>query len=85
MVISSTGGGTAGEVVAEGKAELLTEKDAKKIAAFYKNKLGKAQSLLDDIFAGRNPHKFYRLKPEKFVLFDTKNFHDNPRQEYKIK
>ena len=69
----------------EGKAELLTEKDAKKIAAFYKNKLGKAQSLLDDIFAGRNPHKFYRLKPEKFVLFDTKNFHDNPRQEYKIK
>ena len=69
----------------EGKAELIKENEAKKIADKYKNKLGKPQSLIDDIFAGRNPHKFYRLKTEKFVLFDTKNFSDNPRQEYKIK
>jgi len=69
----------------EGQAELITEKEAKKIADHYKNKLGKPQSLIDDIFAGRNPHKFYRLKPMKFVLFDTKNFTDNPRQEYNIK
>lgn len=69
---------------AEGKAELITEKKSKKIADKYKNKLGKQQSLIDDIFAGRNPHKFYRMKPENFVLFDTKNFPDNPRQEFKI-
>ncbi len=68
----------------EGKAELLTQKAAKKIAIGYKNKLNKTQTSLDDIFAGRNPHKFYRMKPEKFVLFDNKNFPDNPRQEYKV-
>jgi uncharacterized protein YhbP (UPF0306 family) len=69
---------------AEGKAELIVEKEAKKIADQYKDKLGKPQSLIDDIFAGRNPHKFYRLKPMKFVLFDTKNFTGNPRQEYTL-
>jgi uncharacterized protein YhbP (UPF0306 family) len=69
---------------AEGEAELIAEKEAKKIAAHYKNKLGKPQSLMDDILAGRNPHKFYRLKPVKFVLFDTKNFPANPRQEYTL-
>lgn len=69
---------------AEGKAELMTEKDAKKIADHYKNKLAKPQTLIDDIFAGRNPHKFYRLKPKKIVLFDNKTFPDNPRQEYNV-
>ena len=68
----------------EGKAELMTEKEAKKIAHHYKEKLDKPQNLIDDIFAGRNPHKFYRLQAEKFVLFDPKNFPDNPRQEYMI-
>jgi len=68
-------------ITVEGKAELLSEKEAKKIADHYKTKLNKPQSLIDDIFAGRNPHKFYRLKPEKFVLFDNKNFPEDPRQE----
>jgi hypothetical protein len=30
------------------------------------------------------PHKFYRIKPELFVLFDVEHFPDNPRQEYEL-
>lgn len=32
----------------------------------------------------KKPHKFYRIKPTQFVLFDAVNFEDNWRQEYNL-
>jgi uncharacterized protein YhbP (UPF0306 family) len=64
----------------EGEAELIGEQIAVDIGNSYVEKIGREPSLLSDIALGKNPHKFYRLKPSKIVLFDTKNFPDNPRQ-----
>lgn len=30
------------------------------------------------------PHRFYRIKPSKFVLFDAVNYPENSRQEYEL-
>lgn len=65
----------------EGKAELIGQNIDEQIAGDYINKLAKDPSLIKDIASGKNPHKFYRLKASKIVLFDSKNFPDNPRQE----
>lgn len=71
-------------ISAEGNAELIDEEEAKRIGNNYIEKLDKVPALLDDILAGKNPHQFYRMKPSNIVLFDTKNFPDNPRQEMKL-
>lgn len=66
-----------------GKAELLSEPPAG-IGKAYIHKLGKNKKLLEDITSGANPHKFYCLKPSRIVLFDSKNFLENPRQELEL-
>lgn len=68
----------------EGTATLASEEDIEKIGESYISKLGKDTSLVDDIKAGSNPHKFYKITPLKIVLLDTKNFPDNPRQEINL-
>lgn len=65
-----------------GKAELLGDDIDKKIAESYVKKTARAASLVEDIKSGKNPHKFYRIKPSKIVLFDSKDFPENPRQEW---
>lgn len=65
----------------EGTAELIGEKVNQEIGQSYIQKLGKEQSLLTDIANGKNLHKFYHLTPSKIVLFDNKNFPDDPRRE----
>jgi uncharacterized protein YhbP (UPF0306 family) len=65
----------------QGTAELIGEQLPTQIGQGYIQKLGRDPSLLSDIASGKNPHKFYCLKPSKIVLFDSKNFRDNPRQE----
>ncbi|HTB48544.1 MAG TPA: pyridoxamine 5'-phosphate oxidase family protein [Verrucomicrobiae bacterium] len=67
-----------------GTAELIGQKVEEQIGASYVQKLGRDPSLISDIASGVNPHKFYRLKPSKIVLFDSKNFSDNPRQEWDL-
>ncbi len=69
----------------EGTAELIGEQLDDKTGQGYIRKLGKDPSLLTDIASGKNPHKFYCLKPTRIVLFDTKNSPDNPRQEWELK
>lgn len=66
----------------EGQAELIGQNIDEQTAAAYLAKLGKEPSLIKDIASGQNPHKFYRLVPSKIVLFDSKNFPKNPRQEF---
>jgi uncharacterized protein YhbP (UPF0306 family) len=67
-----------------GKAELIGAYIPDQIGSAYIRKLGRNPSLLTDIANGKDPHKFYRLKPSRIVLFDSKNFPDNPRQEWEL-
>ena len=67
-----------------GTAELIGENIDKQIGEAYVKKLGHKPEFLKEIASGKNQHKFYRLKPNKFVLFDSKNFSDNPRQEWTL-
>jgi len=66
----------------EGKAELIGEELPGQLGQDYIKKLGRPPTLLTDIATGKNPHKFYRLKPTRLVLFDTKNLTGNPRGEW---
>jgi hypothetical protein len=68
----------------EGTAELIGEKIAGQTGDAYIRKLTRDPGLLTDIASGKNPHKFYRLKPSRIVLFDNKNFPDDPRQELEL-
>jgi uncharacterized protein YhbP (UPF0306 family) len=68
----------------EGKAELLSGDEEKKACQLYITQLMREETLLEDIRSGKNPHKFYHVKPTLFVLFDRLNFPDNPRQEYSV-
>lgn len=66
----------------EGTVECLGENPGQNIAVAYQDKLGHPQKLMDDIRSGRNPHKFYKLTPTDYTLFDTKNFPKDPKQEW---
>lgn len=68
----------------EGLAELLSGDEEAAAIKFYIEQLKRDPSLLDDIRSGKNPHKVYRAKVSKFVLFDSQNFPDQPRQEWTI-
>ena len=65
----------------EGTAEILSIEETKRIGERYIEKTGKAATLLEGILAGTGQSKMYRLMPTNFVLFDSKNFPDQPRQE----
>jgi uncharacterized protein YhbP (UPF0306 family) len=67
---------------AEGNAHMLSVEEAERIEEAYVNKIGTPPALLNDIKEGKI--RFYRLKSVRFVLFDTKNFPENPRQEYAL-
>jgi nitroimidazol reductase NimA-like FMN-containing flavoprotein (pyridoxamine 5'-phosphate oxidase superfamily) len=67
-----------------GQAELLDAETIQKISAAYAEKLAKKPDYVSDIVSGKSPYKFYRLKPSRIVLFDNKDFPDNPRQELQI-
>lgn len=66
----------------EGIAELLSGADEEKAAKIYTRQLDREESLLQDIRSGENPHKFYRIRPRRFVLFDRINFPEQEQQEY---
>lgn len=65
----------------EGAAEIIEQDAPEEIVQGYVSKHGKDPDMTD-IANGRSPHKFYVLKPLKIVLFDNKNFPENPRKEW---
>jgi uncharacterized pyridoxamine 5'-phosphate oxidase family protein len=65
-------------VTAAGQAELVEDIPAATREA-YITKLDRPDHLLPPV----NMQQFYRLKPDSVVVFDTKNFPQNPRQEFK--
>jgi uncharacterized protein YhbP (UPF0306 family) len=69
----------------EGDAELLTdEADVEKARSVYEGRIFSADQIDEFIADDERPHRFYRIRPRRFVLFDVKNFPDNSRQEYRI-
>lgn len=68
-------------ITAEGVAELLETSIVQKIGQDFINKTSKDPTMLEKVMTPDNPDKFYRLKPSRVVLFDSKNFPTNPRQE----
>lgn len=64
----------------QGVAEVLSdEEDINKALSVYQGRIFNRERI-DDLAKNR-AHKFYKIKPTKFVLFDSVNFPDNPRQE----
>ena len=70
----------------EGTAELLTDKKSivKAIFLFAGRIFTKTQ--IKQFMKDKNhPHRFYKITPTQFVLFDSLNFPDDSRQEYNLK
>lgn len=64
-----------------GKAECIEDEVEESIAENFTRKHKKPSDYVDGALNRTAPHRFYRLTPTKIVLFDTKNFPDDPRQE----
>jgi uncharacterized protein YhbP (UPF0306 family) len=68
----------------EGEAELLT--NPVDVATAMKCYVGRVFNLKQTKQFMANldsPHRFYRIKPSSFILFDAVNFPDSPRREYR--
>jgi len=69
----------------EGIAELLTNpKDIEKASSVYEGRIFSKDTVDEFMNFEDKPHRFYRIKPNSFVLFDVVNFPDESRQEYKV-
>jgi uncharacterized protein YhbP (UPF0306 family) len=66
-----------------GKATRLTdEAEIAKARSVYEGRIFNAETI-DKLMANEErPHVFYKITPNKFVLFDVENFPENSRQEY---
>ena len=68
----------------EGDAELVENEDEIKAAIqLYTDKFNRGEEWYGDFIAGNNEHKLYCIKPRMFVLFDSVNFPDDERREWK--
>ena len=68
----------------EGVAEELnSEKDIAKARSVYENRIFDTKTTDKLMAHPEKPHKFYRIKPKLFVLFDAFNFPDESRQEWR--
>lgn len=68
-----------------GTAQLLTiDKDIKKARSVYEDRIFNGEVINSLINNPDRPHAFYKITPNKFVLFDTVNYPDNSRQELKL-
>ena len=69
----------------QGIAEILTRQvDVDKATSVYADRIFPKETIEKLMRSKENPHKFYRIKPTQFVLFDAVNFGDNWRQEYNL-
>jgi uncharacterized protein YhbP (UPF0306 family) len=64
--------------------ELETEEDMEKAISVYSGRIFSKEKIKDLMGHSTRPHKFYKIKPTQFVLFDTVNFPDESRQEYDL-
>lgn len=68
----------------EGMAEVLeAQADVQEALNCYVDRIFSLTKIRELMEHPERPHKFYRIRPELFVLFDAVNFPDNPRQEWR--
>lgn len=66
----------------QGTAEMLTkQEDIDKAISVFADRIFSREKIKEFMNHKENPHRFYRIKPALFVLFDVVNFPDNSRQE----
>ena len=69
----------------QGLAELLTDQEnIERAISVYKDRIFPIETIKGLMNNKEKPHKFYRIRPTQFVLFDAVNFGDNWRQEYNL-
>lgn len=70
----------------EGIATEITEPEViAKGMRHYVDKFGLGEDFYNDFLAGKNRHNLYKLKPQRFMLFDKVNFPDtDDTQEWKL-
>lgn len=68
-------------IQAEGKAAVFEEtSEVKRISKLYIEKYDDGKDFFKNFVVGENKHSMYKLKPEKFVLFDEVNYKDKGPQ-----
>ena len=69
----------------QGTAHMLTdEKDVEKVISLFDGRIFDRETIKDLMAHKEKPHRFYKIEPTQFVLFDAINFPDNSRQEYNL-
>lgn len=69
----------------QGTAEMLTkQQDIDKAMSVYAGRIFPKEKIIEFMNGTEHPHRFYRIKPTQFVLFDAVNFPENSRQEYNL-
>lgn len=64
--------------------ELESPEDTAKARSVYEGRVFDAKTIDSLVANPEKPHKFYRITPSLFVLFDAVNFPDESRQEWKL-
>jgi uncharacterized protein YhbP (UPF0306 family) len=68
----------------EGTAEeLSTAEDIAKARSVYEGRIFDVETINNLMAHPEKPHKFYKITPALFVLFDAVNFPDESRKEWK--
>lgn len=66
----------------QGTAGLLTSKeDIEKAFSVYAGRIFPVEKIREFMASEEKPHRFYRIRPVKYVLFDTVNYPENSRRE----
>lgn len=69
----------------EGIAEPVTDKvTLSKVILLYAGRIFTVQQIKQFMENKEKPHKFYKIKPTRFVLFDAVNFPEHSMQEFKL-
>ena len=85
MVMAQTPADTPRGLQLQGLAEELSDKeDIEKAISVYKDRIFDMETINELMEDDARPHKFYKIKPTQFVLFDMVNFPENSRREYNV-
>lgn len=69
----------------QGIAKLLTKQvDIKKATTLFEGRIFSKKQIKELMLHKNKPHRFYKIKPTRFVLFDAVNFPNSSRQELNL-
>ena len=85
MVVPQTPNDKPRGLQVKGIAKTLTnKKDIEKAISVYKGRIFPKKTIDKLMKDTETPHKFYKITPSQFVLFDAVHFGDTWRQEYNL-